>query len=96
MGVLLAFDALQQRGRRFIVWILRHQFAAEGFGQERWRQLVDLGAGSLIARGQAVGVGKEDFNAADDFVLPTAASFLALFQRLLVSERSKDRTQEKS
>ena len=59
----------EQHGCRFIVWVLRHQFAAEGFGQERRCHLIDLGAGGLIARHQTVSVGKEEFDTADNCVL---------------------------
>ena len=35
-------DACQQRGSWFVVWVLGHQFAAEGFGEEGLHELVDV------------------------------------------------------
>ncbi len=62
-------DALQQHGGGFVVGVLRHQLAAEGLGEQCGRQAFDLGAGGGVAGFEAVGVGEQGFDAADDFVL---------------------------
>ena len=62
-------DAFQQHGGGFVVRVLRHQLAAEGLGEQRGRQAFDLGAGGGVAGFEAVGIGEQGFDAADDFVL---------------------------
>ncbi len=62
-------EALQQGGGRFVVRVLRHQFAAEGLGQQRRRQALGRGAGRREPGFQAVGEREQGFYAADDFML---------------------------
>ncbi len=62
-------EALEQFGGGLVGRVLRHQLAAEGFGQQRRGQAVDGGLGLGEAGFQAVGEGEEGFDAADDFGL---------------------------
>ena len=64
-------DAFQQHGGRFVVWVLRYQLAAEGLGEQRGCQALDLGAGGGVAGFEAVRIGEQDFDAVDDFGLFT-------------------------
>ena len=62
-------DSLQQYTGRLIVRVLWHQFATEGFGENRWRQFLDFSAGGGAAGFEAVGIGEQRFDLADDFGL---------------------------
>ena len=78
---------LQQRRRRFIVRVLWHEFAAEGFGEQGGGELFDLGAGSLIVLGEA----------ADDLVLYRRIVInVALLQTQTLHEKSRHQIVGKS
>src|SRR5437870_4211599 len=62
-------DAFQQNGSGFVVWVLRDEFAAEGFGEDRLRELLDVRFGFRVARYELIGQRKQRFYAAHDFVL---------------------------
>ena len=62
-------DALEQHRGGLVVRVLGDQLAAEGLGEQGGRQALDLGAGGGVAGFEAVGVGEEGFDAADDFGL---------------------------
>src|SRR4030042_2139248 len=65
----LNLDSFQKFRSRFIVRILRDEFAAEGFSEDGLGKLVHLGLGFPVPDLDPVGKGKEFFNATDDFVL---------------------------
>src|SRR3989338_1466091 len=48
-SVALRVDARQQHTGRFVVGVLRHQFAAKGFGERGRGEFFDLGAGGFVA-----------------------------------------------
>lgn len=52
-------DAFKQYARRLVVGVLRHQFAAKGFGEQGGREAVDLSTRGDVAGFEAVGVGKQ-------------------------------------
>ena len=62
-------DAFEQDAGGFVVGVLRHQFAAEGLGEQGRREAFDLGAGGDVAGLNAVGEGEQGFDAADDLGL---------------------------
>lgn len=61
--------SLQQDRCWFIIRVLRHEFTAEGLGEQRRGELFDLSTGDSIACLQPVSKGEKGFDAADDFVL---------------------------
>jgi len=62
-------QAFEQFARRFVVRVLRHQFAAEGLGQQGRGQALGGGLCGLQTGFEAVGEGEQGFDAADDFGL---------------------------
>lgn len=68
-GGALGLDAFQQPAGGFVVGVLRHQFATEGFGQDALGQVVDTAFGRGDFGFQLVGEGEELFDAADYFGL---------------------------
>ncbi len=59
-------NTLEQYAGGFVVGVLRHPLAAEGFGENRERQLVDTGAGGVVAGFDVVGVDERFLDATDD------------------------------
>lgn len=57
----------QQLASGLVVRVLRYKLATECLGQQGWGQAIGGGLGGLQASLQAVGIGEEEFNAADDF-----------------------------
>jgi hypothetical protein len=47
---------------------LGHEFAPEGFGEQGGGEAIEVGAGGGVAGFEAIGVGEEGFNAANDFL----------------------------
>src|SRR5438094_339556 len=68
-AVSLRSDALQQNGSRFVVWILRNEFAAEGFGKDGLRKFLDVRRGLRVARFKLVGQHKQSLHSSHDFPL---------------------------
>ncbi len=62
-------DACEQHAGRFVVGVLRHQFATEGFGQDALGQVVDTAFGRDDLGFELVSEGEELYDAADDFGL---------------------------
>ena len=80
-------DAFQQHGGGFVVRVLRYQLATEGLGEQRGRQALDLGAGGGVAGFEAVGVGEQGFDAADDFRCSSLGGSLTAMALRFVCER---------
>src|SRR5215831_14226715 len=67
--ISLFANPLQQNRCRFVAWVLRHEFAAEGFGEERGRELVNLRLRRVKPRLDLVRQRKQRFHPAHDFLL---------------------------
>ena len=61
--------AFQQDRRGFVVGVLGDEFAAEGFGEDGLRELVNVRFRLAVTRFERVGGFEECFDAADDFLL---------------------------
>ncbi|KXJ32877.1 hypothetical protein AX284_10505 [Pseudomonas sp. HUK17] len=68
-GGALGLDAFQQHAGRFVIRVLGHQFAAEGFGEDALGQTINAHLGGFDTGFELVGEGEELFDAADDFGL---------------------------
>ena len=65
----LGSDAFQKSIGWLIVGVLRHEVATKGLGECGRGEIFYLGAGCGVSGFEAVGVGEEGFNTADDFRL---------------------------
>ena len=61
-------DAFKQNRSGFVVWILRNEFAAEGFGKKRGREFLDVRLGFRVARFNLVGQCEQAVYSADIFL----------------------------
>ena len=62
-------QALEQLAGWFVVRVLWHQFATEGFGQKSRGHALGGGLGRLKAGFEAVGEGEQNFDTAEDLGL---------------------------
>lgn len=65
----MSLYAIQQHANWFVVRVLRHQFATEGFGKDALSQMVDACLGGFDAGFDLFGEGEKLFDAADYFGL---------------------------
>ena len=62
-------NSFQQNRRAFVVGVLRHEFAAEGFGENGLRELVNVRFRFAVTRFERVSGFEECFDAPDAFLV---------------------------